>query len=86
VGSYCYTLVKCLKSFVRNGKGVIEADDHAQGSPINSEPLVMKRTHSNKKRTPKAPASLSAFGLLRVSLFPFLFPVSRSSNEEVDEG
>jgi hypothetical protein len=23
-GSYCYTLVKCLKPFVRNGKGVIE--------------------------------------------------------------
>jgi hypothetical protein len=39
VGSYCYTLVKCLKPFVRNGKGVIEVDDHAQGSPINSEPL-----------------------------------------------
>jgi hypothetical protein len=37
--SYCYALVKCLKPFVRNGKGVIEADDHAQGSPINSEPL-----------------------------------------------
>jgi hypothetical protein len=69
-GSYCYTLVKCLKSFVTNGKGVIEADNHAQGSPINSEPLVMKRTHSNEKRAPKAPASLSAFGLLRVSLFP----------------
>jgi hypothetical protein len=34
-GSYCYTLVKCLKSFVRDGKCVIEADDHAQGSPIN---------------------------------------------------
>jgi hypothetical protein len=28
-GSYCYTLVKCLKPFVRNGKGVIEANDHA---------------------------------------------------------
>jgi hypothetical protein len=27
--SYCYTLVKCLKSSVMNGKGVIEADDHA---------------------------------------------------------
>jgi hypothetical protein len=37
--SYCYTLVKCLKPFVRNGKGVIEANDHTQGSPINSEPL-----------------------------------------------
>jgi hypothetical protein len=37
--SYYYALVKCLKPFVRNGKGVIEADDHAQGSPINSEPL-----------------------------------------------
>jgi hypothetical protein len=28
-GSYCYTLVKCLKPFVGNGKGVIEAYDHA---------------------------------------------------------
>jgi hypothetical protein len=83
VGSYCYTLIKCLKPFVRNGKGVIEADDHAQGSPINSEPLVMKRTYCNKKRAPKATASLSVFGLLSVcfisfpgllsiSLFPFL--------------
>jgi hypothetical protein len=68
-GSYCYTLVKCLKSFIRNGKGVIEVDDHAQGPPVNSEP-----THSNEKRAPRAPASLSAFGLLSVSLFPF--PVS----------
>jgi hypothetical protein len=40
--SYCYTLVKCLKPFVTNGKGVIETNDHTQGSPINSEPLVMK--------------------------------------------
>jgi hypothetical protein len=89
-GSYCYTLVKCLKPFVRNGKCVIGADDHAQGSTINSEPLVMKRAHCNEKRAPKAPASLSAFGLLSVSLFHFLvcyvFPcflppsrVSRSS-------
>jgi hypothetical protein len=39
-GSYCYTLVKCLKPFVRNGKGVIEANDYAQGPPINSEPLA----------------------------------------------
>jgi hypothetical protein len=53
-GSYCYTLVMCLKPFVRNGKGVIEVDDHAQGPPINSEPLVMKRTHINEKRAPKA--------------------------------
>jgi hypothetical protein len=84
--SYCYTLVKCLKPFVRNGKGVIEADDHAQGSPINSEPLVMKRTRSNEKRGPKAPTSYSAFDLLSVSLFPSLFPVSRSNNVGVDEG
>jgi hypothetical protein len=72
MGSYCYTLVKCLKLFARNGKGVIEANDHAQGSPINSEPLVMKRTHCNEKRAPKATASLSVFGLLSVSLFHFL--------------
>jgi hypothetical protein len=71
-GSYCYTLVECLKPFVRNGKGVIEADDHAQGSLINSEPLVMKRTHCNEKRGPKATASLSVFGLLSVSLLHFL--------------
>jgi hypothetical protein len=71
-GSYCYTLVKCLKPFVRNGKGVIEANDHAQGSPINSEPFVMKRTHCNEKRAPKAAASLSFFGLLSAFLFHFL--------------
>jgi hypothetical protein len=70
--SYCYALVKCLKSFVKNGKGVIEADDHAQGSPINSEPFVMKRTCCNEKRAPKAPTSFMAFGLLSVSLFSFL--------------
>jgi hypothetical protein len=58
-GSYCYTLVKCLKPFVRNGKGVIEANDHAQGSPINSEPLVMKRVCCNEKRAPKAPISFT---------------------------
>jgi hypothetical protein len=68
-GSYCYTLVKCLKPFVRNGKGVIEANDYTQGSPINSEPLVMKRTHCNEKRAPKASACLSVFGLLSTSLF-----------------
>jgi hypothetical protein len=72
-GSYCYTLVKCLKPFVRNGKGVIETNDHAQGSPINSEPLVMKRTHRNEKRAPKATASLSVFGLLAFPCFHFLF-------------
>jgi hypothetical protein len=70
-GTYCYTLVKCLKRFVRNGKGVIEAKDYTQGSPINSEPLVMKRTHCNEKRAPKAFASSSAFGLLSFPLFPF---------------
>jgi hypothetical protein len=65
VGSYCYTLVKCLKPFVRNGKGVIEVDDHAQGPPINSDPLVMERTHINEKRAPKAPASFLASGFLK---------------------
>jgi hypothetical protein len=72
-GSYCYTLVKCLKPFVRNGKGVIEANDHAQGPPINIEALVMKQTHSNEKRALKATASLSVFGMLSVSLLHFLF-------------
>jgi hypothetical protein len=72
-GSYCYTLVKCLNPFVRNGKGVTEANDHTQGSPINSEPLVMERTHCNEKRVPKATASLTVFGLLSVSLLHFLF-------------
>jgi hypothetical protein len=71
-GSYCYTLVKCLKLFVRNRKGVIEANDHALGPPINSEPVVMKQTHCNEKRAPKATASLSVFGPLSVSLFHFL--------------
>jgi hypothetical protein len=71
-GSYCYALVKCLKLFVRNGKGVIEENDYAQGPPINSEPLVMKRAHCNEKRAPKATASLSVFGLLSTSLFHFL--------------
>jgi hypothetical protein len=70
-GTYCYTLVKCLKLFVRNGKGVIEANDYTQGSPINSEPLVMKRTHCNEKRVPKATTVLSVFGLLSSPLFPF---------------
>jgi hypothetical protein len=72
-GSYCYALVKCLKPFVRNEKGVIEANDHTQATPINSEPLVMERTHCSKKRAPKATASLSVFGLLSVSLLHFLF-------------
>jgi hypothetical protein len=72
-GSYCYALVKCLKPFVRNGKGVIEANDHTQGSPINSEPLVMKRTHCNENRAPKAIASLSVFGSPSVPLLHFLF-------------
>jgi hypothetical protein len=72
-GSYCYTLVKCLKPFVRNGKGVIEANDYAQGPPINSEPLVMKQTPRNEKRAPKATASLSVFGLPSVRLLHFLF-------------
>jgi hypothetical protein len=72
-GTYCYTLVKCLKPFVRNGKGVIEANDYTQGSPINSEPLVMKQTHCNENRAPMATASLSVFGSLSISLFRFLF-------------
>jgi hypothetical protein len=72
-GSYCYALVKCLKPFVRNEKGVIEANNHTQGTPINSEPLVMEQTNCNEKRAPKATASLSVFGLLSVSLLHFLF-------------
>jgi hypothetical protein len=73
VKSYCYTLVKCLKPFVRNGKCVIETNDHTQGSPINSEPLVMKRTHCNEKRASNASASPSVFGSPSVSLLHFLF-------------
>jgi hypothetical protein len=69
-GTYCYTHVKCLKRIVGNGKGVIEANDYTQGPPINSEPIVMKRTHCNEKRAPKAFASSSVFGLRSVSLFP----------------
>jgi hypothetical protein len=73
VGSYCYTLVKCLKSFVRNGKVVIEANDYAQGPPINSESLVMKQTPRNEKRAPKATAGSSVLGLLSVRLLHLLF-------------
>jgi hypothetical protein len=79
VETYCYTLVKCLKPLVKNGKGVIEANDYTQGSPINSEPLVMKRTHCNEKRVLKATSVLSVFGLLSIFLFPFCvikFPAS----------
>jgi hypothetical protein len=71
-GSYCYTLVKCLKPSVSNGKGVIEANDYTQGSPINSEPLVMKRAHCNEKRAPKVTADLSVFGLLSIFLISVL--------------
>jgi hypothetical protein len=71
-GTYCYALVKCLKRFVRNGKGVIEANDYTHGSPINSEPLVMKRTHCNEKRAPKASAGLSVFGLPSIFLSTLL--------------
>jgi hypothetical protein len=78
-GRYCYTLVKCIKPFVRNGKDVIEVDDHAQGPPINSEPLLMGQTHSNEKRAPKTPACLLASDLLVVSFFLSLFRDSRSS-------
>jgi hypothetical protein len=53
-GSYCYTLVKCVKTFVRNKKGVIGVNDHTQGPPINSGSLVIERTHVNEKRAPKA--------------------------------
>jgi hypothetical protein len=70
VGSYCCTLVKRVKPFVRNGKGVIEVDDHTRGAPINSDPFVTEWTHINEKRAPKAPACFSAFGFLGVS---FLF-------------
>jgi hypothetical protein len=53
-GTYCYTLVKCVKSFVRNRKGVIGVNDHTQGPPINSGSLVIEQTHINEKRAPKA--------------------------------
>jgi hypothetical protein len=72
-GSYCYTLVKCLKPFARNGKGVIDANDYTQGSPINSEALVMKRTHCNEKRAPKATTCYSVFVLLSIALSLLLF-------------
>jgi hypothetical protein len=72
-GTYCYTLVKCLKRLVRSGKGVIEANDYAQGSPINSEPLVIEWTHRNEKRAPKAPTGFSVFGLLCDFLLPLQF-------------
>jgi hypothetical protein len=53
-GSYFYTLVRCVKSFVRNGKCVIKLNDHTQGPPINSASLVIERGHINEKRAPKA--------------------------------
>jgi hypothetical protein len=53
-GSYCYTLVKCVKPFVRNEKSVIGVNDHTQGPPINSGSLVIELTHINEKRAPKA--------------------------------
>jgi hypothetical protein len=53
--SYCYTLAKCVKPFVRSGKGVIGVNDHTQGPPINSGSLVIEWTHINEKRAPKAP-------------------------------
>jgi hypothetical protein len=66
-----------LKAVVRNEKGVIGADDHTQGPPINSEPVVIERTHSNKKRAPKAPAWSLAFGLLSISFSILLFRNSK---------
>jgi hypothetical protein len=69
-GSYCYTLVKRVKPFVRNRKGVIEVDDHTPGPPINSNPLFIERTHINEKRAPKAPVCFLAFCFLSAS---FLF-------------
>jgi hypothetical protein len=71
-GSYCYTLVKCLKPFVRNGKGVIEADDHAQGSPINSESLVMKRTHALMRRDHRRLPQVYGFRFVKCLLVSFL--------------
>jgi hypothetical protein len=64
-GSYCYALVKRVKPFVKNEKGVIEVDDHIRGPPINSDPLVIERTRINEKRAPKAPACFLAFGFLK---------------------
>jgi hypothetical protein len=51
-----------------------EVDDHAQGPPINSEPLVIERTHSNEKRVPKASTCLLAFVFLSAS-FSFRYIV-----------
>jgi hypothetical protein len=69
-GSYCYALVKRVKPFVRNGKGVIEVDDRTRGPPINSDPFVIERTHIKEKRAPKAPPCFWTFGFLSAS---FLF-------------
>jgi hypothetical protein len=67
-GSNCYTLQKCVKLFVRNGKGVIGLFDHPRGPPINSGSLVTERTHINEKRAPKV---LVQFLCFRFSLFCF---------------
>jgi hypothetical protein len=60
-GSYCYALLKHVKPIVRNGKGVIEVNDHTRGPPINSDPLVIERTHINEKRALKASACFLGF-------------------------
>jgi hypothetical protein len=76
-GSYCYALVKRVKPFVRNGKCVIEVDDHTRGPPINSDPFVIEQRQVNEKRAPKAPACFLAFGFLSAS---FLFRIIGNSN------
>jgi hypothetical protein len=63
--SYYYALVKRVKPFVKNGKGVIEVDDHTRGPPINSDSLVIEWTHINEKRAQKALASFLAFDFLK---------------------
>jgi hypothetical protein len=51
--SYCYTLKKRVKPFVRNGKGVIGGVRAYIGPSINRDSLVTEWTHINEKRAPK---------------------------------
>jgi hypothetical protein len=76
-GSYCCALVKRVKPIVRNGKGVIEVDDHTRGPLINSDPLVIERTHINEKRAPKAPACFLGFRFFpKCFVFSFVIEIA----------
>jgi hypothetical protein len=64
--SYCYTLEKRVKPFVRNEKGVIGVFEHPRAS-CNRGSLITERTHINEKRAPKAPVRSQKLSVLSVS-------------------